>query len=455
MAGRAVVGGHAGRWPAGSRPAAWAASRKPSSAGAGSPAASRASCQIASGATPTPPPHSSAVRPSRGGAEARAERAEHPQAVARAERRQALGARADRLEQELQRAAGGAQHGEGPRQERPAVVPAPALRRGEHVELARVRRRPLGVGGREHDVGADLAARGDLQAPAPERRERALAAPRHAPAPAGAACAGRWTSCSDSTPSSPRRAAAIARAAARPPESVVRHGIPRGDRGAADLPAVGARARAGRRVDHEVDVAALDPVDDVRRALADLLELAGRDPHALDRLARAPRGDDAEAEVVQRLGDRDRARLVAVGHGDERRPAVGQRRAGRGLRLGERRREVARDAHHLAGRAHLRAEHRVGALEAVEGQHRLLDADVAGGHRVGGQREVRDALAEHDAAGHLRQRHADRLGHERHGARRARVGLDDVQAPVVHRVLDVQQPDDAEPERDPARLARG
>ena len=57
-------------------------------------------------------------------------------------------------------------------------------------------------------------------------------------------------------------------------------------------------------------------------------------------------------------------------------PAAGSARAGRGLGLGERRREVAGDAHDLAGRAHLGAEHRVGAGEAVERQHGLLDRHV-------------------------------------------------------------------------------
>ena len=69
-------------------------------------------------------------------------------------------------------------------------------------------------------------------------------------------------------------------------------------------------------------------------------------------------------------------------------PSLRQRHAGGGLRLGERGREVARDAHHLAGGAHLGAEQRVGALEAVERQHGLLDGDV---------------LAEADALALLRQ----------------------------------------------------
>ena len=54
-----------------------------------------------------------------------------------------------------------------------------------------------------------------------------------------------------------------------------------------------------------------------------------------------------------------------------------QRLAGAELALGEGHREVAVEAHHLAGRAHLRPEHGVDAGEAGERKHRLLDADVA------------------------------------------------------------------------------
>ena len=151
------------------------------------------------------------------------------------------------------------------------------------------------------------------------------------------------------------------------------------------------------------------------------------------------------------LGDRAGRRLVGVGHGDEGRALGRQRRAGRGLGLGERAGEVARDAHDLAGRAHLRAEDGVRALEAVERQDRLLDADVVQRRVLGGQVEVGELLAEHQPAGHLGQRHADRLGDERDGPRRARVGLDHVQLAGVDGVLHVAEADDAEAERDPAR----
>ena len=65
VADAAVVGGHAARSCRSAAPAAWAASRKPSSVPARAPSSS---CQIASGAIPTPPPTSSGARPSRGGA---------------------------------------------------------------------------------------------------------------------------------------------------------------------------------------------------------------------------------------------------------------------------------------------------------------------------------------------------------------------------------------------------
>jgi hypothetical protein len=57
--------------------------------------------------------------------------------------------------------------------------------------------------------------------------------------------------------------------------------------------------------------------------------------------------------------------------------AVRELRPRGGLGLRERGREVERDPHHLAGRAHLGAEQRVRAGEAIERQHDLLDADVA------------------------------------------------------------------------------
>src|SRR3546814_4718248 len=45
--------------------------------------------------------------------------------------------------------------------------------------------------------------------------------------------------------------------------------------------------------------------------------------------------------------------------------------------LGERRREIAVDAHDLAGRAHLQPKHRIDAGETGEGKNRFLYGDMA------------------------------------------------------------------------------
>ena len=136
-------------------------------------------------------------------AEADAQRPEQPQPVAGAQLAQPPRARADVLEQEVEPAVVvAAQDRERARQERPLVrAAAPALARGEHVELPRVRRRPLGVEHRDDVVGAVARVRDDR---AEAAAEAARACGRHAPHRASPrAC----SSCSDTTSGSPCRAA--------------------------------------------------------------------------------------------------------------------------------------------------------------------------------------------------------------------------------------------------------
>ena len=267
----------------------------------------------------------------------------------------------------------------------------------------------------------------------------------------------RWpcSSCRQSTRGAPpARAPAIARAALTPAASVVTQGIP--------------WLTAARRISRP-SVRAPDPVGVLTTRSTSPRSIqsttCGEPSPILFRrvtgmpirviASAVPRvASDLKPVVVQDLGNRERAGLVGVGHADEGRALAGQRHAGGRLRLGEGRREVARDPHHLAGRAHLGPEQRVGALEAIERQHRLLDRDVlavADSLLARGQLDVGDQLAEHDPAGELRQRHADGLGDEGHRARRARVRLDHVQLARMDRVLHVEQADDADRQRDLAR----
>ena len=71
--------------------------------------------------------------------------------------------------------------------------------------------------------------------------------------------------------------------------------------------------------------------------------------------------------------NRQHGLLVAVVDADEDAALLRQPLPGAHHRLAERRAEVVRAAHHLAGGLHLRPEDRVDAREADEREHRALD----------------------------------------------------------------------------------
>ena len=134
-----------------------------------------------------------------------------------------------------------------------------------------------------------------------------------------------------------------------------------------------------------------------------------------------------EAQLDEPAGHRHARCLVPVGEREEDRASRRELVAGRGLALGEGQPEAAVDAHHLAGGAHLGPEQGVRVGEAGEREHRLLDADVAAGHRRAQEAlgaELLEGGAGHHPGGHLGQRHAGGFGHERHGPAGPRVGLD-------------------------------
>ena len=141
--------------------------------------------------------------------------------------------------------------------------------------------------------------------------------------------------------------------------------------------------------------------------------------------------------------------LVGVAHGEERGPGGRERPAGGALRLRERGRQVGGARHHLAGGAHLRPEHGVGAGEARERQHGRLDAHELGPALLG-QLELVQARAGGEPDGRVDEVDAGRLARERHGARSARVHLEHGDLAVDERELDVQQADDAERGAEPA-----
>ena len=91
----------------------------------------------------------------------------------------------------------------------------------------------------------------------------------------------------------------------------------------------------------------------------------------------------------------------------------------------------------ISGPEHVVDAAALDGAEPLERQHRLLDrrsapssgsvAAVAGRRQQPLGAQLGDRRAEHHPGGRLGQRHAGRLGHERHRARRARVGLEHVE----------------------------
>mmetsp|Transcript_5486 Transcript_5486/g.18558 ORF Transcript_5486/g.18558 Transcript_5486/m.18558 type:complete len:481 (-) Transcript_5486:1762-3204(-) len=201
-----------------------------------------------------------------------------------------------------------------------------------------------------------------------------------------------------------------------------------------------------RRDQHHVNVPVLQVVPNVGAALVQLEHHLSVHPGLLERLGGPLGGVDLEPEGGELLGDGLNALLAVVVHRDEH-AALGGHREGPGggqLRLGVGGGEGHVDAHDLAGGAHLGPEEGVRARELIEGQHRLLDGYVLGDGLLG-EADLLQGLPAHQERGVRRHGVPDRLGDEGHGARRARVGLDDVGLPIVHRPLDVDQPDHVEP----------
>ncbi len=199
-----------------------------------------------------------------------------------------------------------------------------------------------------------------------------------------------------------------------------------------------------------MDLAVLDRVHDVGAALLDLVDAGRLDAVPHQELPRAFGGEDAEPHVLEALGRFQNAALVPVRDRDEHRAFEREREFGRFLRLVEREAEIIGQAEHLAGGAHLRAEHRVDLGEHVEGEHGLLHAEMP--ERDPFQLEVGQLFTQHDLGRDLGHRDVAHLGNQGHGPRGAGVGLEDVHGAAGDRVLDVDEAHHAELQRDAARV---
>lgn len=92
------------------------------------------------------------------------------------------------------------------------------------------------------------------------------------------------------------------------------------------------------------------------------------------------------------------------------------------------------------GGAHLRAEQQIRSRELGEGQDDLLDGNMVN-HGLTREVDIRESLTRHEERRVRGEGVADGLGDKGHGARGARVGLDDVKLPVLDAELDVDEAD--------------
>ena len=248
--------------------------------------------------------------------------------------------------------------------------------------------------GREHDRGrpADAVgrvARQRLALPhlAAQLRRGSAAAnagiPRGHPVHSGdISRASACHSCSDRTSPARLRSAMIASQAAEAAGQRRGVGHPVLQRRPPDGVVVLLGELAERRVDEQLDLARHQQVDRVGPALVHLEHPLGGNAAGAEVPRGALGGEDPEAEPVEPPRDRHHVGLVVIVDRDEDRARQRQRAVGGDLRLGERHPERVGDAHHLAGRAHLRAEDQVDALQLAEGEHRLLHRDVGLEHVV-------------------------------------------------------------------------
>ncbi len=140
---------------------------------------------------------------------------------------------------------------------------------------------------------------------------------------------------------------------------------------------------------------------------------------------------------------RNDGNLVGIAYREEDGTAHGQRPARGPFGLREGRREVGRARHHLAGRPHLGAEHRIRAGEPRERQHGCLDAHLPR-RPLRGEPELLDPRAGREPARRLDEVHARRLRRERHRPGSPRIHLEHVDGALDDRELHVQQPDHAQ-----------
>ncbi len=135
--------------------------------------------------------------------------------------------------------------------------------------------------------------------------------------------------------------------------------------------------RAFGRVEHQIDRAVLDLVDDMRTPFGHLVDPRDLYSGLGEPVCRALRGDEPEAHPDQITRGVFYIWLVLVFHGDENRSFAGQDHARRKLGLEKSGAEIIVPAHDFTRGAHFRTEIGINARKARKRKHRFLDGHSA------------------------------------------------------------------------------
>ena len=133
---------------------------------------------------------------------------------------------------------------------------------------------------------------------------------------------------------------------------------------------------AKRRIDDEIDLAALDVVHHVRPSFINFINRLHIDTRTSKHTRRSAGRNDLESDFNQVCADFRNKVLVVLIDADERHSAFRKYGAGAdlGLDVGFAKRVV--HTHDFAGRFHLGTENRVDSLEPCEREDRRLDEEV-------------------------------------------------------------------------------
>ena len=199
----------------------------------------------------------------------------------------------------------------------------------------------------------------------------------------------------------------------------------------------------GRSIDDEVDLVAEDQVHQVRGRLLDLVGADRIDAVLVQGFRGISRRIDLVAESLESLCDRNDILFILILYGDDHVFVFRQVDSGAEECFVKSLVEGLCNTKALTGGFHLRSKGDICAADLLEGEYRHLDGNVIClSLQTRLVAKLADRVAEDDFRCQRHDRDSGYLADVRHGTRRTRVDLDDVNILTAYDELDVDHTDD-------------